>query len=112
MELIALRQRLVRSIVHALHGYPRVLGEIKSVARSTALHQGILKHSVARLLPQIIQPDPKEIFITLTANCNLRCEGCRYSRDFMPGSPLTSPVLRDLLDDCKRFGIRSIRLYG
>jgi len=112
MELIALRQRLVRSIVHALHGYPRVLGEIKSVARSTALHQGILKHSVARLLPQIIQPDPKEIFITLTANCNLRCKGCRYGRDFMPGSQLPWPVVRDLLDDCKRFGIRSIRLYG
>jgi molybdenum cofactor biosynthesis enzyme MoaA len=112
MEFVALRRRLVRSIVHALHGHPRVLGGIRSAVRSAALRQDILKHSAAKFLPQIIQPDPKEIFITLTANCNLRCKGCRYGRDFMPGSQLPWPIVRDLLDDCKRFGINSIRLYG
>jgi len=30
----------------------------------------------------------------------------------MPGSQLPWPVVRDLLDDCKQFGINSIRLYG
>ena len=112
MEFVALRQRLVRSIVNSLQRYPRVLGHMRSGAQSTALHKDILKHSLARLLPQIIQPDPKEIFLTLTANCNLRCKGCRYGRDFMPGSQLPWPIVKDLLDDCQRFGIRSIRLYG
>jgi cyclic pyranopterin phosphate synthase len=30
----------------------------------------------------------------------------------MPGSQLSWPMIRDLLDDCKTFGIRNIRLYG
>jgi len=110
--LVGVRRRLVRSIVHALRGHPRVLGGLRSAVRSATLQRDILKHSAAHFLPQIIQPDPKEIFITLTANCNLRCKGCRYGRDFMPGSQLPWPIVRDLLDDCKRFGITSIRLYG
>ena len=64
------------------------------------------------VLPQIIQPDPREIYITLTANCNLRCIGCRYGRDFMPGQQLPLSMVRDLLDDCKALGIKNIRLYG
>src|SRR5204862_5169926 len=52
------------------------------------------------------------IYVTLTANCNLRCIGCRYGRDFMPGAQLSWPLVRGLLDDCKEVGIRSIRLYG
>lgn len=30
----------------------------------------------------------------------------------MPGAQLSWPVVRDLLDDCKEMGIRSIRFYG
>jgi cyclic pyranopterin phosphate synthase len=112
MNAGALRHRVVGSIARALRGHPGVLNGIRSAVRSAALQQDILKHTAARVLPQIIQPDPKEIFLTLTANCNLRCKGCRYGRDFMPGSQLPWPVVRDLLDDCKQFGINSIRLYG
>lgn len=112
MDAGALRHRVVGSIARALRGHPGVLSGIRSAVRSAALQQDILKHTAARVLPQIIQPDPKEIFLTLTANCNLRCKGCRYGRDFMPGSQLPWPVVRDLLDDCKYFGINSIRLYG
>lgn len=108
----ALRHRVVGSIARALRGHPRILSGIRSAVGSAALQQDILKHTAARVLPQIIQPDPTEIFLTLTANCNLRCKGCRYGRDFMPGSQLPWPVVRDLLDDCKQFGINSIRLYG
>jgi molybdenum cofactor biosynthesis enzyme MoaA len=107
-----LRHRVVSSIARALHGHPRVLSGVRSAVRSVALQQDVLKHTAARVLPQIIQPDPKEIFITLTANCNLRCKGCRYGRDFMPGSQLPWSVVRDLLDDCKQSGINSIRFYG
>ncbi len=72
----------------------------------------LVRHSAAAIFPQIIQPDPHRIFITLTANCNLRCVGCRYGRDFMPGSTLPWPVVRDLLDDARSLGIYGIRLYG
>jgi cyclic pyranopterin phosphate synthase len=72
----------------------------------------LVRHSVAPVLPNVIQPDPREIYITLTANCNLRCIGCRYGRDFMSGSQLSWPLVRDLLDDIRQAGIRSVRLYG
>src|SRR6266852_7017046 len=71
-----------------------------------------LRHSVATVLPQVIQPDPREIYITLTANCNLRCLGCRYGRDFMPGAQLPWSILNGLLEDCATFGIKNVRLYG
>jgi len=71
-----------------------------------------VRHTVARAIPQVIQPEPREIYITLTAQCNLRCVGCRYGRDFMPGSQLSWEHVRDLLDDAKQCGIKNIRLYG
>jgi cyclic pyranopterin phosphate synthase len=61
------------------------------------IYSDLLRHTIAPMLPQVIQPDPTEIYITLTANCNLRCIGCRYGRDFMPGSQLSWPIVRDLL---------------
>ncbi|MBV8846609.1 MAG: radical SAM protein [Bryobacterales bacterium] len=70
------------------------------------------RHSLGSLLPVIIQPDPREIDIALTANCNLRCKGCRYGRDFMPGAQLPWEIVRDIFDDAKEFGIPNIRLYG
>ena len=73
---------------------------------------GLVQHSTATVLPQIIQPDPHEIYVTLTADCNLRCQGCRYGREFMHGHQLPWATVRDLLDDCKKLGIRNIRLYG
>lgn len=71
-----------------------------------------VRHSMASVWPQLIRPDPRDIFITLTANCNLRCVGCRYGRDFMPGSELPLSIVLDLLDDCSELGIPGVRLYG
>lgn len=85
---------------------------LKRAVKSLDVSIDLIRHSAASVLPKVIQPDPREIFITLTANCNLRCKGCRYGRDFMPGEQLPWPVVRDLLDDCKKFDIRGIRLYG
>jgi molybdenum cofactor biosynthesis enzyme MoaA len=73
---------------------------------------GLLSHSIAHVLPGIIQPQPRNITIAITAYCNLRCIGCRYGRDFMPGAHLSWPMLRDLLDDAQRGGFQSVRLYG
>src|SRR5207245_9442141 len=90
----------------------RVAPVFKCETKSPDVYVDLLRHSTAAVQAQIIQPDPREIYVTLTANCNLRCIGCRYGRDFMPGAQLSWPLVRGLLDDCKKVGIRSIRLYG
>ena len=71
------------------------------------------QHAVVATFPILAQPDPRRIFVTLTASCNLRCKGCLYGVDeFMPGEQLPWPVVRDLLSDAADLGIRNIRLYG
>jgi cyclic pyranopterin phosphate synthase len=73
---------------------------------------GLLRHSVAHVLPGVIQPQPRNLTVAITAYCNLRCVGCRYGRDFMPGAQLPWPLVRDLLDDARQGGFESVRLYG
>ena len=72
----------------------------------------VARHFAARFVPQLIRADPRSIYLTLTANCNLRCIGCCYGRDFMRGASLPWPIVRDLLDDVKAAGFESVRLYG
>src|SRR2546425_10241767 len=105
---MTLRRKMVSFLAPRLRKHP----QLKRAAKSLDVYVDLLRHTTAAVLPQIIQPDPREIYITLTANCNLRCIGCRYGRDFMPGAQLSWPIVRDLLDDCKAAGIHSIRLYG
>lgn len=50
--------------------------------------------------------------MAITAHCNLRCQGCRYGRDFMPGSVLPFDIIQTALEDAAAAGIRTIRLYG
>lgn len=103
-----LRTRVMNAALPVLRKHPR----LKHLAKSFDASVDIARHTVAAVLPQVIQPDPRQIFITLTANCNLRCMGCKYGRDFMPGAQLPLKIVLDLLDDCKTCGISSIRLYG
>jgi molybdenum cofactor biosynthesis enzyme MoaA len=83
-----------------------------STARAVKRELEFLLHTTALLFPSIIEPDPTEIYLTLTANCNLRCLGCRYGRDFMPGSQLSWDIVKGVLDDCKAMNILNIRFYG
>jgi MoaA/NifB/PqqE/SkfB family radical SAM enzyme len=85
---------------------------LRRLAHDAEERLDLTRHSIASLWPALIRPDPREIFITLTANCNLRCVGCRYGRDFMPGAQLPLPMVLDLLDDARALGIGSVRLYG
>jgi molybdenum cofactor biosynthesis enzyme MoaA len=70
------------------------------------------RHSAAQCFPAIIRPEPRYLEVAITAYCNLRCIGCRYGRDFMPGRQLSWSVVRGLLDDAKKLGMWSVRLYG
>ncbi|HET9305910.1 MAG TPA: radical SAM protein [Candidatus Sulfotelmatobacter sp.] len=106
--VIKIRAKLVGLLSHSLRRHPR----LRRAAALLDVYFDVARHATAAVLPQVIQPDPREIYITLTANCNLRCIGCRYGRDFMPGKQLPFSLVRDLLDDCKALGIKNIRLYG
>ena len=52
------------------------------------------------------------MMVAVTANCNARCVGCRYGRDFMPGHQLGWEMTRDLLDDARAGGVSWVRFYG
>jgi MoaA/NifB/PqqE/SkfB family radical SAM enzyme len=71
----------------------------------------LVHHKVAQVIPQVIQPQPRSLFITVTANCNFACKGCHYGRDFMTGHQLPLDIVLRLLDDAKEVGL-SIRFYG
>jgi MoaA/NifB/PqqE/SkfB family radical SAM enzyme len=70
------------------------------------------RHSLAALFPRFISAQPRELFVALTAKCNYACIGCRYGRDFMPGSELSLEIVRELLIDAKEIGFDAVRLYG
>ncbi len=68
--------------------------------------------TMATLSPGIVRARPKKITIAITAHCNLRCIGCRYGRDFMPGEQLDLDMTRNLLSDARSVGVDTVRLYG
>jgi cyclic pyranopterin phosphate synthase len=103
----------MRSHLQALLGrWLRNHQRLKSWAIEADLRLELLRHTAAQMLPVLIQPQPRNLTIAITAYCNLRCVGCRYGRDFMPNEQLPWPLMRDLLDDAKQAGITSVRLYG
>jgi MoaA/NifB/PqqE/SkfB family radical SAM enzyme len=105
---VTIRTKVATALRPLLRSHPI----LKRTLNALDGHLDLVRHSVAQVLPQVIQPDPRNIFITLTADCNLRCKGCRYGREFMQGAQLPWPIVRDLLSDAKELGIGGIRLYG
>ena len=71
-----------------------------------------LKHALADIYPGIIKPAVSSINISLTSNCNLRCQGCLYGRDFMPKEVLSLETVTQLLDDIKTLKIPKVHFYG
>lgn len=81
-------------------------------AKTVRKEMEYLHHSAGLLFPQVIQPNPIEIYLSLTSFCNLRCVGCRYGREFMAGTQLSLEMVKGVLEDCAKFKIQQIRLYG
>lgn len=69
-------------------------------------------HTLSRVFPALIRPRPYLVMIAVTGYCNLRCMGCRYGRDFMPGTQLSWEHAKGVLEDAKAAGIYKVRLYG
>ncbi len=97
-----------RQVGAALREHPRLRDSAASV--ETWLRRQ--EHSVARVLPSVIRPHPLLVMIAITGYCNLRCQGCRYGRDFMVGEQLSWELVKGVLEDAKAAGIYKIRLYG
>lgn len=72
----------------------------------------LVLNAAGQTFPSIIQPKTRFISLAITANCNARCLGCRYGRDFMPGKALTLPTVRKVIDEAAFIGVTSIRFYG
>ncbi len=71
-----------------------------------------MRTQLAQTWPSLIRARTEKITIAITAHCNLRCTGCRYGRDFMPGSQLDYALVEGVLEDAAAAGIPSVRLYG
>jgi MoaA/NifB/PqqE/SkfB family radical SAM enzyme len=71
-----------------------------------------LQTSIGERWPQLVRARTEKITIAITAHCNLRCTGCRYGRDFMPGSILPAELVYGVLEDAAGAGIPAVRLYG
>jgi MoaA/NifB/PqqE/SkfB family radical SAM enzyme len=87
---------------------PAVAPALKAAYRSGERLHGALAQS----WPALVRARTEKITIAITAHCNLRCQGCRYGRDFMPGSILPYEIVKGLLEDAAAAKIPSVRLYG
>jgi cyclic pyranopterin phosphate synthase len=105
---MSFRSRLRDLAGPSLKRYPGVWNKL--ISSDMQVEQ--LRHSAARYLPVLIKPEPRNLEIAITAHCNVRCIGCRYGREFMPGSQLPWSIVRDLLDDAKALGVWDVRFYG
>ena len=85
---------------------------LKGVAKRADLEAARLRHRVASVVPSAIRPRPRQLTMAVTAHCNLRCVGCRYGRDFMPGARLSLDVACHAITDAKAGGVDTVRLYG
>src|SRR5260221_7247545 len=103
------RRSAARDLIRTVaRGRPR----LKRVLTTAETRVGLLKHTIAAIIPEIIRPRPRNLTVAITAHCNLRCIGCRYGRDFMPGHHLPLEKVKELLEDAKTGGIERVRLYG
>jgi cyclic pyranopterin phosphate synthase len=85
---------------------------LKGALKGAQVGFGLAEHTVAEVLPAVLRPRPRRLTVAVTAHCNLRCTGCRYGRDFMPGEQLSLEKMRELLDDARACGVEQVRLYG
>jgi MoaA/NifB/PqqE/SkfB family radical SAM enzyme len=85
---------------------------LKAKLRSAQAQLYRMRTATWEQFPSLIRPQPRHIYLTLTANCNLRCKGCRYGRDFMPGQQLPLELVEQVLEDIKELKFELVRLYG
>ncbi|MDX5369598.1 MAG: radical SAM protein, partial [Alphaproteobacteria bacterium] len=101
---------------HTIEGFARRIAGASPRTKATlkelqTLSQG-LEASAYKMVPGLMRARPRKITMAITAHCNLRCVGCRYGRDFMPGEQLSLETVTQVYEDAVEAGIRTVRLYG
>lgn len=107
MPWIRFRSRVHRWL-SPLRDYPVIWDGLRAL--DLRIDRG--RQATARMLPVLVRPAPRRLQVAITAQCNLRCIGCRYGRDFMPNSQLPLPLVEQLLADAGQAGVREVRFYG
>jgi len=102
------RARTIRALRPLLAGHPGTERFLRGADQGLSR----LHHGLARAVPALIRPQPRQLTIAITAACNLRCIGCRYGRDFMVGERLELDTVRAVLDDGHAAGVGRVRFYG
>jgi cyclic pyranopterin phosphate synthase len=97
---------------HIKHSQSPVLKPVASFLRNVEQVRLNSIHAIAEIYPNIIKPDVRYVYMALTSQCNLRCKGCDYGRDYMPKKILDLETVKIILDDLKFFHIPNIWLYG
>lgn len=72
----------------------------------------LLRNTASTAIPALIVPSPRMLTVAITAKCNLRCLGCHYGRDYMPGHQLPTETCLRLIGDAAAAGMSTVRLYG
>jgi cyclic pyranopterin phosphate synthase len=59
-----------------------------------------------------VNPEVSIVHVSLLSNCNLRCQGCSYGRDFMPKEKLDFAVVKNMLRELNELGVPKVHFYG
>ena len=103
-----LRARAIQAVRPVIRRFPAIKRGIRTLDEQTMLW----RNSAARYLPGLIRPEPLRLSIALTANCNLRCAGCLYGREFMPHEVLPYWAVCGVLDEARDRNFVDVQLYG
>lgn len=98
----------IRTLRPFLDEHPRIKNALKGLDNSASRS----RNALAAKWPLLIRPQPRQLTVAITAQCNFRCIGCRYGRDFMLGEQLSLEVVKGVLDDARAAGINIVRFYG
>jgi len=102
-----MRRTIARAVRQGVHS-PNLRKFLRSVESSYEL----VRNSAATVIPALITPSPRMLTVAVTSKCNLRCVGCRYGRDYMPGHELPTELGKRLIRDAAAAGMSTVRLYG
>lgn len=92
--------------------FVKVFPSTKQALKAGYLARERMISSLAPTWPSIVRARTEKITIAITAHCNLRCKGCKYGRDFMPGAQLSLEIVEQLLEDAAAAKVPAVRFYG
>lgn len=92
--------------------FVRIFPLMKPALKAGYLARERMISSLAPTWPSIVRARTEKITIAITAHCNLRCKGCKYGRDFMPGAQLSLKIVEQLLEDAAAAKVPAVRFYG